>query len=381
MVPLSIMPILCLVLVSCVKKKEPPRPKPPVPVGVVVAEQRNVPVQLAAIGNVEAYSTVGVKSQISGTIVRVHFREGEDVRKGQVLFTIDPAPFVAALRHAEALLAKDIAQAKNAEEQAKRYATLVQEGIVTREQYDTYRTAAEALGATVAADRAAVENARIQLGYCTIRSPLSGRTGNLAVHAGNLVKANDNPVLVTINQITPIYTTFSIPEKELPEIKRRLASGALTVEARLPNDTGEPERGNLTFIDNFVDPTTGMIKLKGTFQNGKGRLWPGQFVKITMTLSILANATVVPQHAVQAGQKGPFVFVVKRDNTVEQRSVVPGISQGGQVVILQGIQPGESIVTEGQMRVMPGAKVAVRHEKRGGESQAQPSGGLPGHKQ
>lgn len=349
----------CFVLGSCGKKKEPPKARPPVPVEVASATTRSVPVQLAAIGSVEAYSTVSVKSRVDGTVVKVHFAEGQDVKKGDILFSIDTAPFQTALRHAEAVLARDLAQARNAEEQASRYASLVKDGIVTREQYDSFRTTAEALTATVAADRAAVENARIQLNYCTIRSPLTGRTGNLAINAGNVVSSNDT-ALVTINQINPIYVSFTLPEKNLSEIKRRMAGGRLTVNASVPSDPAVNEQGTVTFLDNMVDPATGMFKLKGTFANGTRKLWPGQFVNVVLTLSVLDNAVVVPQQAVLTGQQGQYLFVIKNDGTAEQRPVSVGIGSGGDVVIQQGIQPGESVVTDGQMRLMPGAKVETR---------------------
>lgn len=360
-----------LALCSCGKKKEPPKARPPVPVETASAVARSIPVELAAIGSVEAFSAVTVKSQVDGTVVKVHFAEGHDVRKGDILFSIDTAPFQAALRHAEAVLARDQAQAKNAEEQASRYASLVKDGIVTREQYGAYRTTAEALQATVAADRAAVENARILLGYCTIRSPLTGRTGNLVINTGNLVNSNDTSLL-TINQINPIYVTFSLPEKDLPEIMRKMAAGRLSVTASLPSDPTATEQGTVTFLDNMVDPATGMFKLKGTFANKGRKLWPGQFANVVLTLSILTEAVVVPQQAVLTGQSGQFLFIVKSDGTVEQRQVVTGIGYGGVTVIKQGVLPGEAVVIDGQMRLMPGAKVEVRKpEIQGGQQKTE----------
>jgi membrane fusion protein, multidrug efflux system len=351
--------IACLPLCSCTKTKEPPKERPPAPVEVATVTIRTVPVQLAGIGSVEAYSSVAVKSRVDGTIVKVHFAEGQDVRQGDILFTLDTAPFQAALRHAEAVLARDLAQARNAEEQAARYASLVKEGIVTREQYDSYRTAADALHATVAADRAAVDNARIALSYCTIRAPLTGRTGGLAIHAGNVISSNDT-VLVIINQISPIYATFSLPEKDLPEIQRRTSGGKLRVEAAAPSDPDSVEQGAVTFLDNMVDPATGMFKLKATFTNQNRKLWPGQFVNVRLTLATLPDAVVVPQQTVLTGQKGQYVFLHKNDGTVEQRPVQTGISHGGEIVIRQGLQPGETVVIDGQMRLMPGAKAVVR---------------------
>lgn len=365
---------LSLCIAACAKKQEPPKARPPVPVTVAAAATKTVPVELTAIGNGEASSVVSIKSQVSGTVVKAHFVEGEDVKKGEVLFTIDKSPFLAALRQAEAVLSKDQAQARNAEEQASRYAMLVKDGIVTKEQYDTYRTTAEALMATVAADRAAVENARIQLEYCTIRSPITGRTGNLAIHTGNVVKANET-VLVNINQIHPIYVSFTVPENQLSEIKRRMPAG-LKVKATVPSDPEGTESGIVTFLDNSVDPATGMFKLKGSFPNKTRKLWPGQFVNVVLTLSALPNAIVVPQQAVQTGQKGQYVFVVKNDGTVDQRPVVTGISYRGETVIQQGLAPNETVVTDGQMRLVPGAKIEIRKSGQGGGSPAM--GNAPG---
>lgn len=344
---------------ACAPGKEPPRPRPPVPVTAAQVVQKDMPQQLKAIGNVEAYNTVGVKSLVSGTIAKVHFREGQDVRMGQLLFTIDPRPFQAALRQAEAILVKDLAQARNADKQARRYAGLVKDGIVTQEQYDQLKTAADALEATAASDRAAVENAKLQLSYCYIRSPLDGRTGNLVVNAGNLVKANDVPVLVSINQITPVYASFTLPERELPAIKRHLSAGSLGVEAVIPSDGQQKEVGTISFLDNNVDLATGTIRLKGTFANRQRRLWPGQFVNVLITLATKRDAVVVPTAAVQTGQQGQFVFVVAADQTAQVRPVVTSITTADLTVIETGLKPGEVVVTDGQMRLSPGAKVAL----------------------
>lgn len=357
--------MLSLSLVACSAKKEPPNARPPVPVTVAAAVRKTVPVQIRAIGNVEPFNTVAVKAQVSGQLARVHFAEGEEVGKGDLLFTIDPRPFEAALRQAEAALARDLAQARFAREQASRYGALLKDGIVTQDQYDQLRANAEAYEATIAADRAAVENARIQLGYCTIRAPLAGRTGGLAVHAGNVVKANEEPALVTINQISPIHVTFTVPERELAEIKRHLAGGDLKVEAVVPGDAQVVERGVISFLDNTVDTATGTIRLKGTFANGNRLLWPGQFVNVVLTLTTRPNATVVPSQAVQTGQQGEYIFVVKRDGTVEQRPVTAGMALGGETVIERGIQPGETVVTDGQLRLLPGVKVEVKQPVMG----------------
>lgn len=348
-----------LLLTACPAEKEHPKEQPAAPVTVANSVQKSVPVQIRAIGNVEAYNTVSIKAQVNGVVARVHFREGDEVKKGALLFTIDPRPFDAAMKQAEAALAKDRAQARFAGEQVRRYGELLKDGIVTQDQFDQLKANADALDATIAADRAAVDNARIQLGYCYIHSPIDGRTGNLAVKTGNLVKANDVPVLVTINQINPIYATFTIPEKDLSEIKKYQAMGKLKVEAAIPNDPNPPESGTITFIDNTVDTTTGTIKLKGTFANTGRRLWPGQFVNCVLTLTSLPDAVVVPNRAVQTGQQGTFIFVVKKDKTVESRPVTVALSVGDESVIARGVSAGETVVTDGQLRLVPGGKVEV----------------------
>ena len=329
------------------------------PVMVAPVGQKTVPVTLRAIGNVEAYSTVSVKPQVEGQLERVYFREGQDVKKGDLLFTIDSRPFEAALRQAEANLARDQAQEKNARAQADRSEKLFESGIVSKDQFDQVRTNFDALQAAVRADQAAVENAKIQLGYCSIRSPIEGRTGNLMVHEGNVVKVNDT-ALVVINQINPLYVDFSVPEQYLAEIKKYQARGKPKVEAIMPNEEAHPERGVLTFVNNAVDSGTGTILLKGTFPNTEKRLWPGQFVNVVLALTSLPNAVVVPSQAVQTGQRGQYAFVVKPDLTVDLRPVVTGETIGGETVIEKGLQPGEKVVTDGQLLLLPGAKVEVK---------------------
>jgi len=360
-----LMLLLCLAvppLAGCSKEQPGGKEKAAVPVNVARAGQKSVPVELRAIGNVEPYATVAVKSMVTGSIGRVHFREGDEVGKGTLLFTIDPRPFQAALSQAKANLARDLAKAANAKEQARRYASLVQEGIVTREQYDQIQADADALSASAASQRAAVESARLQLDYCYIRAPMAGRTGNLAVHAGNLVKENDAPALVTINQITPLYVSFALPEKELGTVRAKMAGG-LPVRAAIP-DSGHPdEQGVVSFIDNLVDMTTGTIRVKGTFENARRRLWPGQFVNLTLTLDVRQNAVVVPTQAVQTGQQGEFVYLVKPDSSVEMRPVDTGAAQGGETVVEKGVAPGDTVVTDGQMRLTPGAQISVKKGK------------------
>src|SRR5215208_2429039 len=282
-----------------------------VPVATALVAEKAVPLELAAIGSAEAYQTVAVRAQITGALTSVRFKEGDDVRKGQVLFTLDRRPLEAALEQARANLQRDTAQAANAKAQAQRFQDLAARGIATKEQVETSATAAAALSATLEADRAAVENATVQLQYATIAAPIAGRTGTLMVHEGNLVRANDATPLVVINQVTPINVTFGIPESRLPELKQYMSRGSVKVEALAPNDPGEPSVGRITFIDNAVDPTTGTIRIKGVFPNEARHLWPGQFVNITVTLTVDAHAVVVPGAAVQTGQQGQYVFVVK----------------------------------------------------------------------
>jgi multidrug efflux system membrane fusion protein len=331
-----------------------------VPVATAVAVQKAMPIAISVIGAAEAFSTVAVRAQITGGLTSVTFREGDDVRQGQVLFTLDRRPLEAALQQAEAVLARDLAQAANAKSQAARYEDLANRGIATREQLDQARTAAAALEATIGADRAAVENARIQLQYATIVAPLSGRTGALMVHAGNLVRANDTTPLVVINQVTPINVTFAIPEARLPEVKRYMAQGTLTVEARAPNDAAAPSQGRIGFVDNQVDATTGTIRLKGTFPNHDRRLWPGQFVNVIVTLTTDPAALVVPTTAVQSGQQGLYVFIVRPDQTAELRTVTVARAEGAETVIATGVAAGETVVTDGQLRLVPGSRVSVK---------------------
>jgi multidrug efflux system membrane fusion protein len=340
-----------------------------VPVVVASVVQKNMPVQLEAVGSVEAFSTVSIRTQVTGTITQVHFKEGEEVKQGDLLFTIDTRPFEAVLKQAEANLARNAAVLANAREQARRYAELVKKQYVSQEQYDQVKTNADALEASVEADKAAVENAKVQLSYCRIYSAVTGRTGSLLVHEGNLVRTNDAVPLVTINQISPIYVTFSVPEQNLPEIKSRLSGGKLRVQALIPESEDRPEEGELSFIDNAVDRTTGTIKLKGTFANPSRRLWPGQFVKAALKLFDHPDAIVVPSQAVQTGQNGQHVFVLKGDSAVDFRPVIVSRSLNGESVIVKGLRPGEEVVTEGQFLLGPESKVQVKSGKESGRGE------------
>lgn len=334
-----------------------PAKRPPVPVTVATVTQRTIPVQVRAIGNVEAYSTIGVKALVAGQLTRVYFTEGDYVHKGQPLFEIDPRPFEEAVKQAEANLARDAANAANAEADSKRYEALLKAGVVSRQDADLKQATFKSLDALLAADRAAIDNARLQVEYCHITSPIDGRTGNVLVKEGNIVKANDVP-MVNINQIHPIYVSFSVPEKEFPAIHKRM-NDHLPVEAFITGDDGPPARGTLTFADNMVDEATGTIRLKGTFENADNRLWPGQFVNVVLTVTTQPNAILVPSQAVQTGQNGQFVFVVKPDHKVEMRTVTLGRAVGNEVSLSSGVQPGETVVTDGQSRLVPGAEVQV----------------------
>src|ERR1043166_3295136 len=328
-----------------------------VPVTIARVTQESVPLVVQGIGTVIAASTVAVRAQITGELTSVNFKEGDDVKKGQLLVTLDKRPLEAALNQAKATLDRDQANLANAKAMSARQQDLLQRGIATREQAETARAAAEALDATVAADRANVDNAKVQLDYATITSPLDGRTGLLQVHPGNLVRANDTTPIITINKITPVYVSFALPEAQLPALKRYMAQGELPVTAQAPNDAGPPSVGKITFIDNAVDVTTGTIKVQGTFPNTDVRLWPGQFVNVTVTLTSDPNAIVVPSLAVQTGQQGTYVFVVKPDQTAELRSVTVARTSGDRSVIASGLQPGETVVTDGQLRLVPGSRV------------------------
>jgi multidrug efflux system membrane fusion protein len=347
-----------------------------------------MPVTIGAVGTVEASSTVDIRAQVTGQLSAIHFREGQDVAAGTPLFSLDERPFRAALQQAEAVLARDTAQSANAQGQLKRYTDLFNRGLIARDQYETQTATANALQATLEADKAAVENARLNLQYAEIKAPIAGRTGALNVHVGDLVRANDTTPLVTINQLSPVYVTFSVPGRLLADVRRYSAMKPLTVAVRpsgavqeAPNGPaatngtvaasatapeGAPaaaragETGTVTFIDNAVDPTTGTIKLKATFPNRTRALWPGSFVQATLTLTTNPSALVVPAVAVQTGQQGQFVYVVKEDHTVEVRPVRLDREVGTDAVIAQGLAPGERVVTDGQLRLTPGARVAVK---------------------
>ncbi|WP_341528457.1 efflux RND transporter periplasmic adaptor subunit [Nostoc sp. UHCC 0302] len=386
-----------------------------IPVVVTNVTEATVPLEIRSTGTVEAYSTVSIKSLVDGQLMGVYFQQGQQVKKGQLLFKIDPTPFQADLAQAiakqvqaqaqvqqaianlqqasdqvtqaKATRTRDAAQARNADTEAQRYTHLFQQGAVTQEQAQQYHTSADADEATVAADQsaireaiaavgsakanvqnaqanlkaadAAVKSAKTQLAYTTIYAPINGQTGDLQVDQGNLVKANDTSGLVVINQTHPAYVSFSIPQQQLPTLKKYMATGKLEVDALVPNNSAQPIKGELTFVDNTLDATTGTIQLKATFSNTKRQLSPGEFVDVVLKLAQLPNVIIVPSQALQTGQNGQYVFVVKPDKTVAARPVKVGDTVGNETVINQGLQPGEQVVTDGQFNLAPGVSVAI----------------------
>ena len=351
--------VAAALLAACFGAKQKP-PEDRVPVTVAVAAKKDVPIEVHAIGSVQPMSTVAVRAQVTGQLTRVWFREGDDVRRSQLLFTIDQRPYRAALAQADANRARDQAQQRNAEAEAARYAGLVKKDYVTREEYEKITSGAEAARAVVAADQAAAENARLQLSYCEIRSPIDGRTGGLQVHAGNLVRANDTTPLVIINQIAPVYVQYAVPERDFQRIRSARTAADLPVTATPQGAPATPENGKLTFVDNAVDPSTGTITLKATFPNTRRILWPGEFVNVAMTVSSRSAAVVIPVQAVQTGQRGQYVYVVKEGDAVEMRPVTVAQQVEQEAIIDRGVSPGETVVTDGQLRLTPKSKVQVK---------------------
>ena len=327
-----------------------------VPVMVARADRTTVPIQLTAIGTGQAFQTVSVESQVAGIVKEVHYRQGQFVRKGDLLITLDKQPFVAALAQAEAALARDKAQAQLSQSELQRSQRLYKEGIVSPQQFDQSRAGSAAAEAVVRADEAAIKTANIQLSYCSIYAPISGVTGAQLVSPGATVRAHDAPTLVVINQVEPIYVNFSVPQQYLESIKDSMGRARLRVMATPPGSTSA-ETGVLTFVNNTVDTATGTIQLMATFSNSDHRIWPGQFSNVVLNLGEQQDVLVVPSQSVQAGQQGDYVFVVKSDKTVDVRQVKVGQTVNNQTEILQGVTAGETIVTDGQVRLVPGAKV------------------------
>jgi multidrug efflux system membrane fusion protein len=341
---------------SAAEKKGGGGPAIPVVVAPVVA--KTVPLRVEAIGNVEPFATVAIKARVDGQIVKVFFADGQEVAAGQPLFQLDPRPFQASLQQAEAALLRDKAQLDRARTQQQRYQDLLQKNFISPDAYAQFVTNADTAAAAVRSSEAALENARLQLEYATIRSPISGRTGKILIQLGNLVKANDTPSLVVINQVAPVYLSFAVPEQYLGAIRKYMAIGKLPVEARL-QEANSSASGELAFIDNTVDAVTGTVKLRAVFQNQDRVLWPGQFVTASVTLREQQDAIVVPSQAVQTGPKGQFVFVITPGLLAEVREVAVERVEGVQSIIARGLKPGESVVTNGQSRLVSGAKVSL----------------------
>src|SRR6266581_1032083 len=328
---------------------------PAIPVSVAQVAQEVVPFRLQAIGNVEAYATVSVKARVDGQIVEVGFKEGEEVPRGRLLFKIDPRPYQAALRQAEANFLRDTAQKDQA-----RYQELLAKNFVSKEAYAQIRTNADTAEAVAQGSRAALDNATLNLEYCTIRSPIDGYPGKIQIQMGNLVKANDTLALVVINQVHPIYVNFSVPEQQLRAVRGYMSSGPLAVEALAPGSDQPVSSGTLVFVDNAVDPSTGTIKLRAQFRNRETTLWPGQFVNVRIKLYDQKDALIVPSRSVQTGPNGQYVFVVKPDMTTELRKVTVERTEGDRAIIANGLEKGERVVTQGQLRLGAGAKVEVK---------------------
>jgi len=332
---------------------------PAVPVSVATVVQQTVPIRLQAIGNVEAFQTVALKARVDGQIVAVNFKEGQPVKKAEILFRIDPRPYEAALRQAEANALRDRAARDQARSQEKRYQELLQKNFISKEAYAQIRTNAETAEASAKASQAALENARLNLEYCTIRSPLDGYVGKVLLQAGNMVRANDANPLVVINQVRPIYVNFAVPEQNLPEVRKRQAESPLPVSV-VPTDPALPRTtGQLIFIDNAVDASTGTIRLRAQFDNEDAVLWPGQFVNVSVQLYEQADAILVPSGALQTGPEGQYVYVIGEDSLAEVRKVTVSRADGEQAIVTSGLKRGERVVTRGQLRLGPKTRVQI----------------------
>jgi len=340
-------------------ERKAPKGSPAVPVSVAQVTQEAVPFRLQAIGNVEAYSTVAVKARVDGQIVEVGFKEGEEARKGQVLFKIDPRPFEAAMRQAEANALRDAAARDQARSQEKRYQELLEKNFVSKEAYAQIRTNAAVAEATAGASQAALDNARLNLEYGTIRAPIEGYAGKIQIQMGNLVRANDVNPLVVINQVRPIYVNFSVPEQRLAEVREHMASRQVAVEALAPGSDHAAASGTLIFVDNAVDPSTGTIRMRARFPNKENLLWPGQFVNVSVRLFEQADAITIPSRAVQTGPEGQYVYVVDRSMVVDVRRITVQRTEGERAIVASGLAKGEQVVTQGQLRLGPKTRVQI----------------------
>ena len=329
-------------------------------VQVASALQKPFPVEISTIGTVTALATVAIKSRVDGVITDVPLKDGQDVKTGDLLFSIDSRAIEAQLAQAQANLARDQAQFANAKHEVDRQSTLVSKNYASKQILDQANANSDSLAASLRADQAAIDAANVELSYTQIRSPIDGRAGVVNLPRGNMVKANDTSPLVVLNQLRPIYVAFAVPQSDLPHIREAMAAAPLATSVTIPGDERGPLTGELTFIDNAVDTTTGTIQLRATFDNAETRLWPGQFVNVTMTLRVEPTAIVVPDAAVQRGQAGAYLFIVRGDSTVEMRPVTIGRSIGGETVVDKGVAAGESVVVEGQLRLTPGMRVEPR---------------------
>src|ERR1700680_3319555 len=357
--PLAALAALGVLVSGCAKQQAAPQPRAAIPVVVGTVKLKAMPVQVVLVGHVEPFSTVSIEAQVPGQLLDVHFKEGDFVRKGQLLITLDKRPYEAALAQAKPALARDKATAVNNRLQAQRYSKLLEEGIAPASQVESFTSAADASDAVLNADEASIKTAQLNLEYCTIYSPIDGRTGALMLKPGNLVKVADVPIVV-INQVNPIFVNFGVPQQFWPDIKKSMTQGNLHARATIPKDTESVEEGTVQFVDNAVDSTTGNIHLRAAFSNSQNRLWPGLYVNMVLTLSQQAGATVIPAQAIMLGDKGSFVYVVGPDKKVEPRTVVPVRTIQGETVVEKGLQPGDIIVTDGQARLEPHAKVEFK---------------------
>lgn len=347
---------------------EKTRPAPDIPVKTAFAVQKDVPEEISAIGTVEAFSVVNITSRVDGQVMKIHIREGQDVLQGQALIDIDDRPYRTMLEAARSNLEQDRVKLQKAKKDAQRYADLLLKDYVTKSQAEQALADAESLAAAVRGDEAEVESAALSLSYCRIVSPVKGRTGAILINEGNLVKSDDNTKpLVVVHQVEPVYVRFSVPEQRLPEIRRLITDHDLTVLACPPENKHQIRAGRLSFTDNAIDPDTGTISLKAVFDNKDKSLWPGQFVNVTLMLGMRSQAVVVPSAAILTGQQGNFIFVVKTDRTVEPRNVTPGPQLNSETVMEEGILPGEQVVIDGQLRLVPGAKIVVKNDVQPGK--------------